>query len=252
MKVMTYNVLDGGVGREQAILEVIQSVQPDIVILQEVYTSDFLQDLGTVLRMEPFFATGNKKRRVGLLSRLPIRSATSHHPTFPIWRNVVEAEIECPSNKILYVFGVHPKADLGIVSEWWRWWEAKHILTYVSLYSSRLCLIAGDFNAIAPGDAFVANTMPGWLKLKLWLQGNRAYPYSIGEYLAAGFTDSFRYMNEGEAGFTLPPPQPNSRLDYVFVNRVLKAYLKKCWVVYEPTVVESASDHYPVVAEFEL
>jgi len=252
MKVMSYNILNGGVGREQAILEVMQSVRPDIAILQEVYTPAFLQDLGAALDMEPFFATGNRKRRVALLSRLPIRSARSYHPVFPIWRNVVEAEIEYQPDKSLYVFGVHPKAELGIVSEWWRWWEAKHILRCVSPYSNTLCLIAGDFNAIAPGDSIVANTMPRWLRLKLWLQGNRTYQFSIREYIAADFTDSFRYLNEDEDGFTLPPPYPNSRLDYILVNSVLKAYLKKCWVVCEPLVVEIASDHYPVVAEFEL
>ena len=252
MKVMTYNILNGGVGREQDILEVIQSVQPDIAILQEVYTPDFLQDLGMALNMEPFFASGNKKRRVALLSRLPICSASSHHPFFPIWRNVVEAEIEYQPNKILYVFGVHPKASLGIVSEWQRRWEAKHILKCVSPYLNRPCLIVGDFNAIAPGDSIMTNTMPQWLKLILWLQGNRVYRFSIREYLAAGFTDSFRYLNDGEDGFTLPPPYPNSRLDYVFVNGVLKVHLKNCWVVREPAVVEKASDHYPVVAEFEL
>jgi len=252
MKVMTYNILNGGVGREQAILEVIQSVQPDIVILQEVYTPDFLQDLGTALNMEPFFATGNKKRRVALLSHLPIRSARSHHPLFPIWRNVVEAEIVYQPNKTLFVFGVHPKADLGIVSEWWRKWEAQHILKYVSLYSDKLCLVAGDFNAVAPGDSIGVNRMPQWLRLKLYLQGNRVYHFSIREYLAAGFTDSFRHLNESEAGFTLPPPDPNSRLDYIFVNGELSKYLKECWVVREPLVVEKASDHYPVVAEFDL
>ena len=94
--------------------------------------------------------------------------------------------------------------------------------------------------------------MPQWLKLKLWLQGNRAYHFSIREHLAAGFTDSFRHLNESEAGFTLPPPNPNSRLDYIFVNSVLKGYLRKRWVVRQSSVVENASAHYPVVAEFEL
>ncbi len=218
MKVMTYNILNGGIGREKVILEVIRSVQPDIVILQEVYTPDFLQDLGTALNMEPFFPGGNKKRRVALLSRLPIRSIRSHHPLFPIWRNVVEAEIEYQPHKILYLFGVHSKADLGILSEWWRWWEAKYIVKCVSPYSNRLCLITGDFNAIAPDDSVAVNMMPTWLKLKLWLQGKRVYQFSMREYLGAGFTDSFRRMNEGKDGFTLPPPYPNSRLDYIFVN----------------------------------
>jgi endonuclease/exonuclease/phosphatase family metal-dependent hydrolase len=245
MRVMTYNILNGGQGREQSILEVIQSVQ-------QVYEAAFLQDLGMALNMQPFFGSGNRKRRVVLLSRLPIRSASSHHPSFPIWNNVVEAAIEYRVNKILNVFGVHAKANLGIVGEWRRWREAKYILKQVSPHSGKPCLIAGDFNAIAPSDAVVTTRMPKWLKLTLWLQGNRVYRFSIRAYLMAGFTDSFRYLNDGKDGFTLPSPYPNSRLDYIFVNSVLKTNLKKCWVVREPSVVEKASDHYPVVAEFEL
>ena len=170
--------------------------------------------------MEPFFAAGSKKRRVSLLSRLPIRSIKSHYRDYRIWRNVVEAEIECQSDRILYLFGVHTKADLGIVSEWWRWREAKYILNLASPYLNGLCLIAGDFNAIAPGDPIRLNTMPHWLRLKLWLQGNRAYRFSIREYTAAGFTDSFRYLNKNEAGFTLPPPRPNSEIWIIFLSTV--------------------------------
>lgn len=249
---MTYNILNGGVGREQSILEVLQAVQPDIVILQEVYSPGFLQNLGTTLNMESFFASGNKKRRVALLSRLPIRSVKSHHPFLPIWRNVVEAEIEYQPNKILSVFGIHPKANLAIIWEWWRLWEAKHILKQASVHSNKPCLIAGDFNAIAPGDSIAMDTMPARLRLTLWLQGNRAYHLSIRAYLTAGFTDSFRYLNKLSNGFTLPPPHPNTRLDYILVNDVLKASLKNCWVVREPSAVRKASDHYPIVAEFEF
>jgi exonuclease III len=84
------------------------------------------------------------------------------------------------------------------------------------------------------------------------LQGNRVYHFSIRAYLRAGFTDSFRYLNDGDEGFTLPPPNPNARLHYILVNSVLKKYPKKCRVVRKPLVVEKASDHYPVVAEFEF
>ena len=252
MKIMTYNILNGGAGREQLILSVIQSIQPDIVILQEVYTPKFLQDLADALEMEPFFANGNQKRRVALLSHLPIRSVKSHHPILPIWRNVVASEIEYQPGQYLHLFGIHPKADLGIISEGWRWLEARQILSYVSAYENKPCLIAGDFNAIAPGDSIRMEMLPWWLKLKIRLQGNRAYHFSIQAYMAAGFTDCFRYLNQDEAGYTLPPPDPNSRLDYIFVNSALKLFLKRSWVVRQPSVVEDASDHYPVVAEFDF
>ena len=128
--------------------------------------------------------------------------------------------------------------------------EARQILSYVSAYENKPCLIAGDFNAIAPGDSIRMEMLPWWLKLKMRLQGNRAYHFSIQAYLDAGFTDCFRYLNRDRAGYTLPPPEPNSGLDYIFINGVLKAFLKRCWIVHQPAVVENASDHYPVVAEF--
>lgn len=252
MKVMTYNIWNGGEGREQSILEVIQSVQPDIVVLQEVYNSTFLQNLGMALNMHAYFGEGNRKRRVALLCRLPIRSVNSQHPASTIWNNVIEAEIECFPGSILKLFGIHAKANLGILWEWKRWQEAKYILGQANQHTDKPCLIAGDFNAIAPNDTVVTSRMPKWLKLTLCLQGNRVYRFSIRAYLQAGFTDSFRDLNNGEEGFTLPPPNPNARLDYILVNSVLKQYLKKCWVVREPFMVEKASDHYPVVAEFEF
>ena len=69
---------------------------------------------------------------------------------------------------------------------------------------------------------------------------------------AAGFTDCFRALHPDDEGFTLPPPAPNARLDYLFANPVLAPALRSCSVVREPPVVLHASDHYPVVAEFDL
>jgi hypothetical protein len=33
-RVMTYNILDGGMGREDSIVEVIQAVDPDLIVIQ--------------------------------------------------------------------------------------------------------------------------------------------------------------------------------------------------------------------------
>jgi exodeoxyribonuclease-3 len=251
LRVMTYNILDGGVNREAHILDVIQRAKPDIVILQEVYTEEFLKSLSHSLGMKYFIGGGNKERRVALLNELPVLSFKSHHPIFPIWRNFIDAEIKIEQNKTVRVIGVHPMANLGIVFEIWRMWEANHIVRHVRGYQNTLCLIAGDFNAIAPGETINVETMPNWLQWIIYLQGNRVYHFSIAKLLSAGFTDCFRELNS-DGGFTLPPPHPNSRLDYIFVNATMKPYLKKCWVVREPDSVNAASDHYPVMAEFSF
>jgi exonuclease III len=249
---MTYNILDGGEGRGAYLLEVLQAVQPDIAILQEVYQADFVQNLASALKMESFFAGGNRKRRVALLSRLPVISCQSYHRFPPIWRNVIEAGIEYQPSKKLWLFGVHPMANLSVLCECWRWWEAKRIIKRVKRHAAKLCLVAGDFNAIAPRDRVVMNRMPRWLRLTILFQGNRVYHFSVRKYLSAGITDCFRIMHPDDDGFTLPTPEPNSRLDYILVNDGLKQNLINCWVVREPPAVLKASDHYPVVAEFQI
>ncbi len=248
---MTYNILDGGENREAHILEVLQTAKPDVVVLQEVFTEEFLNVLSQSLGMNYCIGSGNKKRKVVLISKLPILSFKSHHPNFPIWRNFIDAKIEYDSNQIIRIVGVHPIANLGIPFEIWRLWEARYITNHIQDSQNELYLIAGDFNAIAPREKVRTENMPNWLKWIIYLQGNRVYHFSIKMFLYAGFTDCFRFLNSDD-GFTLPPPKPNARLDYIFVSAKMKAYLKKCWVVREPSSVNLASDHFPVIAEFSF
>jgi endonuclease/exonuclease/phosphatase family metal-dependent hydrolase len=201
--------------------------------------------------MSYYIGTGNKRRRVALLSKLPVHTFKSHHPVFPIWRNFIDAEIECESNQTIRIIGVHPMANLGIVFELWCLLEALYIIKHTQKYQNKPCIIAGDFNAIAPNENVKTENMPNWLKWMIRLQGNRVYHFSIKRIISAGFTDCFRLLNSDD-GFTLPPPNPNARLDYVFVNNRMKENLTKCWVVQKPNSVDLASDHYPVVAEFSF
>lgn len=248
MRVMTYNILDGGENREKHILNVIQTSKPDVVILQEVFSEEILKFLSQSLGMNYYFGTGNKRRKTALMSKVPVKTFQSYHPVFPIWRNFIIADIEYKPNNTVRVIGVHPMANLGILFEIWRLWEAQYVIRYSK---NNFCIIAGDFNAIAPKDKVITENMPSWLKLLIFLQGNRVYHFSIEKILSAGFIDCFRLLNFDE-GFTLPPPNPNARLDYIFINEEMRECLKNCWVVREPDSVNLASDHYPVIAELSF
>ncbi len=252
LKILTYNILDGGHGREALILAVLQHAQPDIIVLQEVYEARFVRDLGQALGMIPFFGEGRKQRHVAMLSRLPVISRQSHYPFPPIWRNFVEAAIEYQPGKQLRVFGIHPIAGLEFPYEWWRWLEARRVLSHARPFESEPCVIAGDFNAAAPHDPVDVRLVPKWLRFIIFMQGGRIYRWSLRAYLRAGFTDSFRHLNPGERGFTFPTSGVDGRLDYILVNEHLKPALLKCAVVLEPEQVHTASDHYPVMAELEL
>jgi exodeoxyribonuclease III len=250
MRLMTYNILDGGKDRESYILKVIQDNQPDVIVLQEIFSEEILKFLALSLDMEYYIGGGNKKRKVALLSKLPVRSFTSQHPLFPIWRNFIDAELEWKQNQVIRLIGVHPIAMLGVAFEVWRLWEAKYILRYIQGIQCAHILIAGDFNAIAPSERIRTKNMPHWLKWMIYFQGNRVFHFSIQRYLSAGFIDCFRFCNPTDEGFTLPPDNPNARLDYIFVSEEMKSHLKSATVIRELEDVKLASDHLPVVVDF--
>lgn len=56
--------------------------------------ADVLKYLSHTLGMQYYLGAGNRKRKVALLSKLPVLKFRSYHPRFPIWRNYIEAEIE--------------------------------------------------------------------------------------------------------------------------------------------------------------
>jgi endonuclease/exonuclease/phosphatase family metal-dependent hydrolase len=250
LRLMTYNILDGGVGRENYILKVIQQSQPDIVVLQEVISEEILKFLALSLCMDYYIGGSNKKRKVALLSKLLVRSFTSEHPIFPVWRNFISAELEWKEQQVVRLIGVHSIAMLGLPFEVWRLWEAKYILRYIHSTSGERSLIAGDFNAIAPGERVQIQNMPSWLKWMLFFQGNRVFYFSIKEFLSAGFIDCFRFCNPTDKGFTLPPENPNARLDYVFASEGLKCHVKSAMVIDRTEEAKLASDHLPVLVDF--
>lgn len=249
---MTYNILDGGQSRENAILEVIQTANPDIVVIQEVTDQEALQSIAHPLKMKLFIGQGNRERKVALLSRLPIEDFRSYHPIFPIWHNFIEAIIKAPTGNVFRLIGVHLIANPWIGFELWRLLEIRYIVKYLRQFSNESCLLAGDFNAVAPGDHIITSSWPMMLKFIIWSQGNGPYRFALRSLSSAGFLDCFRLRNPNSDGFTLPPPVPNTRLDYIFVNQPMESNIASCWVVREPNSITKASDHYPVMVELNF
>jgi exonuclease III len=103
-----------------------------------------------------------------------------------------------------------------------------------------------------PHDPVAVEQRPRFLKLVLALQGGRLYRWALKPLLAAGYRDCFRTLYPDKAGFTLPAGAANSRLDYIFAQGSLKERLKSCTVWQAPAAAVHASDHYPVMAIFDV
>ncbi|SRR6266496_2257368 len=252
LRLMTYNILKGGIDREKYIQEVIQTANPDVVVLQEVTDVNILRSIAQSIQMQWFVGKGNQKTKVALLSRLPVLNFKSRHPRFPIWHNVIEAQVQVQPDRSFFLIGVHLIPHLWLGFEIWRYLEIKYTLNLCKPFLGRSLLIAGDFNAIAPGDEVMVKLSTVSIKAMLFLQANRVFQFAIRSLLSAGFMDSFRFRHPKQNGFTYPTPTPSTRFDYVFINPVMQKVLKECWVMREPSSVIQASDHYPVVAEFDL
>jgi exonuclease III len=252
MRVLTYNILNGGVGRERAIEEVLRFHRADVVILQEIGGQAFVQTLARSLSMECFVALGTKPwarahQRIAVLSRHKIVAAAVHG-----WfaSGVVEVTIQYAPQEQVRVVGVHPAPFPSLVFELWRAWELRGAIAHALRNAPTHCLVVGDFNAIAPGDDVRLERFPWYLKLMTLAQGNHVPRFAMRQMGDAGFVDCFRTTAPQDAGYTVPTPAPNARIDYIFANASMALRIERCFVARDPAAVDVASDHYPVVADF--
>ncbi len=87
-----------------------------------------------------------------------------------------------------------------------------------------------------------------WLMM---LQLRLIFRWAIARLLKAGYIDCFRQCQPDD-GFTWYPANPTTSYDYIFADPFLSAKLKNCTVLNNIKALEAASDHMPVIAEFDL
>ena len=165
---------------------------------------------------------------------------------------MLEVTLTLPARDLLHVFGVHPIHFPGTFLDYWRNWQLRTVRKRAAGHAQEYCLIAGDFNAIAPTDRALLDKAPVQMRLLYWLQVGRIFTTAIQNILAAGYVDCYRKLHPQDDGFTLPTGLPKLRLDYIFANSTMQSKLRSCDVVMEPPEVHRASDHCPVIVEFDL
>jgi len=249
---LTWNILDGGRGREAALGEIIASQRADLIVLQEVMAREFVTQLAARLKAQSYIAASRSGRHVALLSRLPIVAASDVQPG-TLRHGLLKAQVEYASDRRLNVFGVHLAAPAYTLPvELWRRREVGFVLREAARAGRDHTVIAGDFNSIAPGDRVDLGGLPVRVRWSVYLQGGLVARQVIGKMRGAGFVDSYRALNPHADGFTLPPNPPRVRLDYIFVSRDLREALRQSRVIDVPPTSVPLSDHLPVRLDMEL
>jgi len=244
-RLLTYNILHGGVGRTEALVNVINAVAPDLVMLQEATDPANVETIAAATGMAE--ARTFEKQSLGFLSRQPVVSYQWIRPR--ISRHAFVEVV--PAGEKICVFGVHLAAVHAAWTEQRRVFELRALLKSVERHRDRFHVLAGDFNTIAPGEEFEPSRLPLRYRPFVWLSGGSVRWQTIKTVLDAGYADVFRSKHPDDPGLTLPTIDPHIRLDYMFVPETQIGRVLTCDVVRSTDAV-IASDHYPVVADFQL
>jgi endonuclease/exonuclease/phosphatase family metal-dependent hydrolase len=252
VRFLSYNILDGGRGREAELEEILAAQDADVVLLQEVAGQEFVRRLAARQDYSFFVGESNSRRTIALLTRLRIVEASSFRP--PILRHTcLHATLEYAPNAALVLLGVHLAAPaFTLPVEFYRLLELNAIFGRLSAGGAQRTLVAGDMNSLAPGDTPDFRSLPLRVRLGIFLRGGHAARQVIGRMRAKGFVDAYRTLNPTVPGYTFPAGMPKARLDYFFVSADLAPALRECAVVMTPAGVRRASDHLPLRMELEL
>ena len=250
VRILAYNLYFGGVDRLEAIYQVLAYAQADVVTLTEADDPDVVKTLAGRLAMTHVWAEGSGDRHIATLSRFPVLDWRIYN-TPPLTQAVLETKLDLPHGP-LTVFNVHFLPYLLLPFEIRRWQAAGRLLQVIRTRRPGPHLIVGDLNAIAPGDGVLQHKNPPQMRRVMALQLGFIFRLALPRLLKAGYVDCFRRLHPTEAGFTWMPDNLTTRYDYILVPADLVPVLKSCRVVDEIEAVKTASDHLPLLAEFEL
>lgn len=243
LRVLSYNILRGGVGREGSLAGVITACSPDIVILQEAYRPSVIQQVAEKCGMAHWASSPGHS--VAFMSRVEI---AGH-----VWRRVrwaKRAYLEITTANGMSIYGVHLSAVHSNLTEQRRAYEIRALLRSVERHQHGLHLVTGDFNTLAPGERLNMNKLPPRLRALAWVTGKSIRWITIRMMLEAGYVDGYRKFH-GDEGFTFPTWDPHVRLDYAFLPEPAKGNLLRCEIVRNHPSLKEASDHFPLLSEIQ-
>lgn len=251
LRILSYNILAGGEDRLPLISSVIQKQQPDVVALLEARSLSNAEALAQQLEMSLTVGEADNVNRdhVVWLSRLPVLRANNHrHPVFA--KTLLEIEILWEGTA-LALFATHLKAGQDQGREQRRVAEMQAILGIMQRHGNQPHILVGDLNTLHPTDQ--PDVAAAIATLKKWGEDRPEPQFPrqvIPLLLDAGYVDCYRTLRPGLPGYTSHTAHPALRIDYIFAAPSFAQRLQACDIVTGSEAI-SASDHFPVWAEFK-
>lgn len=243
VKLLSYNIRFGGRKRETQLAEVIQSVNPDLVVFQEAIDPQVIAHLATATGLSYWAA--RPEHSIGYISRLETAYHEWHYPA-GAKHSFLEIILKGSEARI---FGLHLSSMFSKWGERRRVREIRALLKSIEIHQHGFHALVGDFNTLAAGEILDVRRMPAWIRGMVWLSGRDIQRETIKVMSEADYLDGYRYLHPAVKGYTFPVWDPHLRLDYVFVPKQFADRLLSCEVVTNAT---KASDHYPLLTQLNF
>jgi exodeoxyribonuclease-3 len=257
VRILTYNVYEGFKNDSSAygqFAKWAKEINPDIVALQEMnrFTQRGLEAFAAQYGHSYAVLSKTEGFPVALSSKYPIVNVQKVVDN--MWHVYLYANVNG-----LHIFVVH----LCPITYEKRRSEIRQVLAHAAtLPKDAMIAIMGDFNAVSREDEayhdqrivdFIKNWQESDPRVRDLVNGKP--DYSVMDIIReAGYRDTFWLKFKEHTG-TFPTkkygdPVPR-RIDFIWVNGALAEKLVSCTVIKDP-VTDNLSDHYPVMAVFEL
>lgn len=255
MRLVSYNILDGGVGRADPLTEVLAAQQADVVVLVEAGDAVVVDRIARRLKADVVTGMG-RQHAIAVLSRLTIVQSVNYAAMGDAGpRCCIEAIIQTRTGRELPIVAVHFSAGALEIDEDRRQVELREVLSLTATYRSagRPHFIVGDFNSEAPAQRFDISTAHPSTAEAFMKNGGSLPRRVVQTLLDAGYVDSFasRQPDSFTQAMTFTTLHPGQRVDYIFVYGIEPTAINAAWIESD-RLAQFASDHYPVGIEVAL
>lgn len=252
MRLVSYNILDGGEGRADPLAEIILAQQCDIAVLVEADSADVLDRIAKRLEMDVVHAKG-RRHFAAVLTRWEMVESINHAPLHPELSDcLLEATIADPSGQAWTVAAIHLHPHATEADEREREREISTVLRVFEPHrkQGRRHLLCGDFNSNSPIQEIDPEKVKPRTKQEWEANGGEIPRRVVTRIQADGYADSLYLARGPEAGRigTFSTQYPGQRVDYIFTYGVERRQIKEAWVE-QDRLAKYSSDHFPVGIE---
>ena len=244
---MSYNILDGGIGRADPIAEVVLAQRADVVVLVEADDAEVRDRIAWRLGFDCVAGVGRKGRTAAILTRGRILESINHVALGgdDLPRSMLSAVVKLDDVE-LSVTGVHLSSKASDEQETTREREVATVLNALAPLRAegRPHVVCGDFNAVSPDAKIDVAALPDKVRPHYEANGNTLPRRAIATLLDAGYADTL----DDAAATSFTTLQPGLRLDYIFGHGLAES---RGWTEHD-RLARYASDHFPVGAELRL